>query len=49
MIDRLSQELLNILLDQVGVYDDFASRADLKNLRLVKKALAATAAPRLFE
>ena len=47
-MDRLPQELLGFIIDEVAHWDDYASRADLKNLRLSCRTLASSAAPHLF-
>ena len=46
---RLPAETLNKIIDEVAVYDDYLSRADLRSLRLSCRRLAILAASRLFE
>ena len=45
---RLPRELLEIVVSSIGTGDDYASREDLKSLRLVTKTLTEIAAVPLF-
>ena len=45
----LPQEITETIVDHVGKYDDFISRQELRNLRLVNKLFSQLATPLLFQ
>ena len=46
---QLPHEITEIIVDHVGKYDDYLSRQDLRNLRLVNKHYSQFATPLLFQ
>lgn len=48
VMHQLPQELLSVIITEVAKWDDYASRTDLKNLRLSCRTLSYFVAPYLF-
>lgn len=47
-MDKSPLEILEMIIDEMAIYNDYTSRLDLCSLRMTSKRLAETAAPALF-
>lgn len=48
-MEYLPEEITKEIIDHVAKWEDYLSRQDLRNLRLVNKSLARFATPPLFQ